>query len=181
MPESLCGPEFDLTMEKTLLNLAGEFLVAAELNRRQILCSVTYGASKSADLFAFGKATDHLLRIEVKTTTKSKWPVGQRGMTASSNGSGCVWVLVFLPPPLDTLELDDRLRGQHAPRFFVLTAQEVESLTRAGYDKYSRRYQDRHGVPYSKPGVPVITLVQAAEHESGWDKVRNAMQGCKPG
>ena len=168
-------------MEKIFLNLAGEFLVAAELNRRQILCSVTYGASKSADLFAFGEATDRLLRIEVKTTTKSKWPVGPRGMAASSNGSGRVWVLVFLPPPLDRSELDDGVRGQHTPRFFVLTAQEVESLTRAGYDEYSRRYQDRHGVPYSKPGVPVITMLQVAEHESRWDKVRNAIQEWKPG
>jgi hypothetical protein len=159
------------------LNLAGEFLVAAELNRRQILCSVTYGASKSADVFAFGESTDRLLRIEVKTTNKSKWPVGERGMKASSGKSSRLWVLVHLPPPLESSGEDDRRRGQHAPRFFVLTATEVESLARAGHDEYSRQYQERHGVPYSQVGVPVITLDQAGEHEARWDKVRNAIQG----
>ena len=38
---------------KAFTNLAGDFLVAAGLNRRHILCSATHGAAKSANVLAF--------------------------------------------------------------------------------------------------------------------------------
>lgn len=164
-----------LQTEKVFLNLAGEFLVAAELNRRSILCSVTYGASKSADLFAFTETTGRVVRIEVKTTKKTQWPVGERGLSAGSGGTGHLWVFVLLPPPLDALTPNNAVRGQFAPRFFVLTAQEVEVLARARDAEYRQRYQAKHGVPYAQPGVPSITVEQAAPYESNWDKVRSAV------
>ena len=37
---------------KSFLNLAGEFAVASELNRRGVHAAVTYGTSKRADIFA---------------------------------------------------------------------------------------------------------------------------------
>ena len=171
-------------MEKNFINLAGEFLVAAELNRRSILCSVTYGASKRADLFAFTETTGRVVRIEVKATVKEKWPVGERGKSAGLSGADHVWVFVLLPTPLDAPTLDDdaptfddSVRCQHTPRFFVLTASQVGNFIRASYDDYSRRYKEKHGVPYSQLGVPSITLKQASVHESKWDKVRNALLG----
>ena len=162
-------------VEKIFLNLAGEFLVAAELNRRRVLCSVTYGASKSADVFAFDATTKRLVRIEVKATTKSHWPVGTRALDKAAWTSGCVWVLVNLPIPLDEPTNDAQIRGEHAPRFFILTAPELGALAQAGFDAYSRRYEVKHGVPYSQPGVPQVTLLQAAPHESRWDKITNLL------
>ena len=64
--------------EKAFLNLAGEFAVASELNRRRVLSSVTYGAAKSADVFAMNADMTKVVRIEVKTTDKRKWPIGDR-------------------------------------------------------------------------------------------------------
>jgi hypothetical protein len=60
------------------LNLAGEFLVAAETQSEEVLCSVTYGASGSADLFAFTDNTGRVVRIEVTTTTRPtcRWAKG---------------------------------------------------------------------------------------------------------
>ena len=54
--------------QKYSLNLAGEFYVAAELNRRGIFASVTYGAAKNADVLAFDQQSHQTAVIEVKTT-----------------------------------------------------------------------------------------------------------------
>jgi len=58
--------------DKAFLNLAGEFAVASELNRRRVLASVTYGASKCADVFALSPDMTRVVRIEVKATNPKK-------------------------------------------------------------------------------------------------------------
>jgi hypothetical protein len=67
--------------EKSFLNLAGEFAVASELNRRGVHASVTYGTSKRADVFAIGDSRDSVVRIEVKCSGQQKWLIGSRGAT----------------------------------------------------------------------------------------------------
>jgi len=168
------------TDTKIFINLAGEFLVAAELNRRHILCSVTYGASKSADVFAFSDDSGRVVRVEVKSTDKmlgdrTTWPIGQRGMTAGSTMH--IWVFVLLPDPLEKQTDDDSERGRHAPRFFVLTGAEVQILGEEDHEEYSRKYQAKHGVPYPiEKGVPQIRLVKIIEHEAAWNKISTAMK-----
>ena len=165
---------------KIFTNLAGEFLVAAELNRRHILCSVTYGASKSADLFAFSDDSGRVVRVEVKCTDKmrgdkTEWLIGQRGMKAGSTEH--IWVFVLLPKPLEKKTEDDCERGQHAPRFFVLTGAEVQKLGEEDHEEYSRKYQAKHGEPYPmEKGVPQIRLVKIREHEAAWGKITEAMR-----
>jgi hypothetical protein len=58
--------------DKIFLNMARGFAVASELNRRHVLASVTYGASKSADIFALDDDMRRVVRIELKTTDKKK-------------------------------------------------------------------------------------------------------------
>ena len=168
------------TDTKIFTNLAGEFLVAAELNRRHILCSVTYGASKSADVFAFSDDSGRVVRIEVKSTDKMRggkahWPIGKRGMEAGSTGH--VWVFVLLPEPLTKQTNDDCELGRHAPRFFVLTGTEVQRLAEEDHEEYSRKYQERHGEPYPvEKGVPQIRLDRIQEHEAAWSKIATTMK-----
>ncbi len=73
---------------KVFTNLAGEFLVAAELNRRHILCSVTYGAAKSADVFAFSDDSGRVVRVEVKSTDKMRRQQLSRGDRTTWHESG---------------------------------------------------------------------------------------------
>ena len=162
-------------MEKIFLNLAGEFMVAAELNRRHVLCSVTYGAAKSADIFAFQATSDRLVRVEVKATTRNHWPVGGRVLHENTWKASCVWVLVWFPRPLDQPTDDARVRGEHAPRFFVLTASEVGRLAQDAHATYSKGYEAKHGVPYPQVGVPQVSLKAAVPHESRWDKITHLL------
>jgi hypothetical protein len=141
---------------KIFTNLAGEFLVAAELNRRHILRSVTYGASKSADVFAFNEDSGRVVRVEVKSTDKMRgdktaWVIGQRGIKAGATEH--IWIFVLLPDPLDKRTDDDCERGRHTPRFFVLTGAEVQELGEEAHEEYNRKYQAKHGEPY--PSSPL--------------------------
>jgi hypothetical protein len=77
--------------DKIFLNLAGEFAVASELNRRRVLASVTYGASKSADIFAVNPDMTRIVRIEVKTTQKGKWPIGEKAEQSAASSPRALW------------------------------------------------------------------------------------------
>jgi len=165
---------------KVFTNLAGEFLVAAELNRRHILCSVTYGAAKSADVFAFSDDSGRVVRVEVKCANekpkdKTEWPTGQRGMNAGETEH--IWVFVLLPEPLDNQPHDASERGRHAPRYFVLTGAEVQELVEENHEEYSQKYQAKHGEPYPKEKAwALIRLVQISEREAAWSKICTTMK-----
>lgn len=160
---------------KAFLNLAGEFAVASELNRRSILASITYGSAKSADVFAISPDMNKVARIEVKTTDKRRWPIGEKGTRPT--GQPDVWVFVLLPPPLDDTTKDDGQRGAHAPRFFVLTGPEVYDLHRARDMRHRARYRERHGRECETLGVPQLSLEDVLPFEGQWSKISESLLG----
>ena len=163
--------------DKIFLNLAGEFGVASELNRRRVLASVTYGASKSADIFATNREMTRIVRIEVKTTKKKKWPIGQKGTKSAPQSADFIWVLVLLPEPLVGSATDNTHRGAHAPRFFVLTAQEIYTAYKGGADEYLASYQARHGKPFDeRHGVPNVLLKNVERFEGQWEKIVSRLE-----
>jgi len=158
--------------DKAFLNLAGEFAVASELNRRHVLASVTYGASKSADIFAMNRDMTRLVRIEVKTTDKRKWPIGEKATRTTPKSANVFWILVQLPVSLDGAANDEAHRGAHSPRFFVLSSQEVYDVWRKEADKYEDGYRTRHdGRKPEGIGVPNVSLPGVEAHEGKWDKI----------
>ena len=157
--------------DKAFLNMAGEFAVASELNRRRVLASVTYGASKSADVFAVNRDMTKVVRIEVKTTDKRKWPIGEKATHVTPQSSKVFWVLVQLPAPLDTPAKDEAHRGTHSPRYFVLSAQELRDVWRKETDEFEARYILRHGRKFEGLGVPNVSLNSVLTFESQWDKI----------
>jgi hypothetical protein len=175
--------------DKIFLNLAGEFAVASELNRRQIVASVTYGASKSADVFAMNREMTKLVRVEVKATNGNRWMLGTKVNLEPSRDTDMLWILVQLPFPIldvsDTVRLpigkslnilsDDQkrwlLRGFQAPRFFVLTARELYDVWRVGADEYKKRHLARNKVAYSGREVPNVPLGAVTPFEDAWGKI----------
>jgi len=158
--------------DKSFLNMAGEFAVASELNRRHVLASVTYGSSKSADVFALSPDMRRVVRIEVKTTEKGKWPIGKRG-THPEAAPDVVWVFVQLPSPLTKKPADDAERGGHAPRFFILTAAHLHAVWKKEVEPYYARYRAKHGHDFDEEagGVPNVRLESVRTYEGRWDTI----------
>jgi len=164
--------------DKNFLNMAGEFLVAAELNRRGILCAVTYGTAKSADVWAFDKSGNRAVRIEVKTTGPGsrRWVVGEKPLRQEASPD-VLWVLVALPEPHSHAMLaDDESRGRHCPRFYVLTSGEMREILDARHRAYCERYRRAHGKDFTARGVPNMGLVQVQDCENRWDKIKDRVQ-----
>ena len=168
------APEHDFSsgvrgsqQQKYSLNLAGEFYVAAELNRRGIFASVTYGAAKNADVLAFDQQSKQTATIEVKTTghPNKKWITGQHSIDKNSIQSQLFWVLVLVPDKEDI---------NTAPRFFVFTSKELVEKVSENHDSYRTGYQEKHGFPF-QDGKGVYSLfleeAEAMQAEGQWGKI----------
>jgi hypothetical protein len=70
---------------------------------------------------------------------------------------------------------DDGQRGAHAPRFFVLTGQEVYQVYGERNAEYRAHYRERHGRDYEARGVPNVTLEKVLAFEGRWDKITAAL------
>ena len=143
------------------LSLAGEFFVAAELQRRDVMASVTYGNAKKADVVAFSPKNSTALVIEVKSTSKKSWVVGNKNPEPTED----VWVLVHIPA------------DQHqTTRYFILTAREIHDILEPGEQDYLLRFFARNGYESTKPGATSIRLNQVdgtktESCEDKWDKI----------
>lgn len=61
--------------EKQFIQMSGEFGVVSELFRRKIQATLTYGNSKSADVFVIDDSGARAAKIEVKTSVIKQWLV----------------------------------------------------------------------------------------------------------
>ena len=145
-------------LEKYHLAMAGEYFVAAQLQRLRVAASVTYGNAKKADLLVFSATEDRVVRIEVKCTEKLEWVIGNEIPTPSSKP----WVLVGLPP-----------RMVDAPKFYVLTQEELNKVLVDQYLPYWRDYEHRHGEPYPEDRAKVIKVgvKSVVLYENKWDSI----------
>lgn len=80
--------------------LAGELFVAAELLKRGLQTSVTFGNAKAIDLFAFNPRTKRAFTIQVKTVRrKNPWPISHEKIFANH-----VYVFVLLNKPAQAVQ-----------------------------------------------------------------------------
>jgi len=109
-----------------LLNLAGEYRICSELNKRGVFATVTYGNRKAVDVYAISDRQQRALKIEVKTSQQGNFVTGiaQKGFIAEKGlvddpHAPDFWVLFQVRPGDD---------GTFAERFFILTHQEICEL-----------------------------------------------------
>jgi len=143
--------------EKYHLSLAGEFFVAAELQRRGIAAAVTYGNAKSADVVAFSLTGERAVVVEVKSTSTRQWVVGGAVPAPSSKP----WVFVHIPQS-----------PEEPPSFYVLTQAELHSILAPLDAEYDRKFLAKHGEPYGTRAA-VINLAQdhAASYKDAWKTI----------
>jgi hypothetical protein len=143
--------------QKYHLSLAGEFFVAAELQRRGVAAAVTYGNAKQADVVAYSTSGERAVVIEVKSTSQPEWVVGNIVPPASSKP----WVFVHLPT-----------EQTEAPCYYVLTQAQLNSILAPIDAEYSRKFKEKHGVEYGdRPGVVNLTRKQAEPYLSKWESI----------
>jgi hypothetical protein len=150
----------NMPRDTTFLSQCGEYLVAAELNRRRIFATVTYGNLKSMDVIALAD-DGRFASVEVKTSRKQQFPTGLTKNKQKTIQENKFWVLVSLD-----------FEPQHlAPEFFVLSDAEIQ-LEQAKEDKiYNSAYSKKHGMDYDKDGVPNIKKKKLEEYRNGWSKI----------
>ena len=83
-------------LESTLVGVAGEYFVAAELSRRGYLASITLRNSRGIDIIASSADASRLVSIQVKTSSGRvpKWVLTKKSETFSSDSHYYVFVLL---------------------------------------------------------------------------------------
>jgi hypothetical protein len=143
--------------QKYHLSLAGEFFVAAELQRRGISAAVTYGNAKCADVVAFSMSGERAVVIEVKSTSQSQWVVG--GFTPVPSPKP--WVFVYLPT-----------EQSEGPSYYVVLQSELNEILTPLDVEYNRRFKEKHGVEYGdRRGVVNFTRAQAEPFKNAWERI----------
>src|SRR5438034_5271089 len=80
--------------------LAGEFFVAAELLKRGLQTSVTFGNAKAIDLLAFHPGTGRSFTVQVKALrSKNYFPIKPKGVNPDH-----IYVFVLLNKPGQSAE-----------------------------------------------------------------------------
>jgi hypothetical protein len=166
-----------------LLNLAGEYRVCSELNKRGIFATITYGNHKGADVYAISDRKAPALKIEVKTSQKKTFVTrlaqkcgdddpnseGFWDRRAADERSPDFWVLFQILPAGDDC---------FAERFFVLSHGEICAAQARVDEASAEKYSARHGKqPDLSTGVDNVGIEDVEKHENQWKKIVDALGG----
>jgi hypothetical protein len=154
-----------LLIPKYLLNLAGEYRVCSELNKRRAFATVTYGNRKSADVYAIG-SNGTALKIEVKASQTDRFltGLGQKRLGGRSRPPD-FWILAqFLP--------------KKEERFFVLSHGEICAIQKKVNREWNKGYEARNGRKFDpSKGVDGVYVKHVVAHEGRWKKIIDGIGG----
>jgi hypothetical protein len=150
-----------------LLNLAGEYRICSELNRRGVFATITYGNRKSVDVYAIGdrKKRTYVLKIEVKTSQRKNFVtrITQKHLNDDPLAPD-FWVLFQIQ--------------RDKERFFVLTHKEICQVQKKINNEYAKKYRARNGKnPDLTKGVDGVTVTSVQKFEDNWGKIIKRLGG----
>lgn len=120
--------------------LAGEFFVAAELLKRGIQTSVTFGNAKSIDLLAHNPSTGQNFTVQVKALRKKNYfPIKPRSVREAH-----IYVFVLLNAPGEAVQ------------YFVVPGEVLVND------------QERFGKDFQHPTFPGIHPKMLGDYENAW-------------
>ena len=147
-----------------LLNLAGEYRICSELNKRGVFATITYGNRKGVDIYAIGDRQKRAVKIEVKTSQRNNFvtSITQKGL-ADDPTAPDFWVLFQLQPKSD---------GSYSERFFVLSHREICRAQARRNEVYAKHYRAKHGrQPDPSAGVDNVKLAGVQMYENAWSRI----------
>jgi hypothetical protein len=146
-----------MPLDKYHLNLAGEYRVAAELLKRGIFATITYGNKKGADIYAIGEASRKAAVIEVKASNSQRFVTSfyqkYRDELAPHPD---FWVLYRL--------------GRDEEDFFVLSHAEMALAQGKRNNPDLHLSWSEHATRASK-GVDNVLAGALAKYRDGWQKI----------
>ncbi len=139
-------------IQKHFLGLAGEYLVCAELAKKEINASLTFGNHKSIDIIASNPTNNKSCFIQVKTSNSSRILTGffqkyKTGETAHPD----FWIIVNF--------------NNNNTNFYILTHVELANI-QMQINKMSEWSE-------IKGGVDNINLKSIEIYKNQWDKIIN--------
>jgi hypothetical protein len=158
-------------IESYLLNLAGEYRICSELNKRGVFATVTYGNRKGVDVYAIGdrKKRTYVLKIEVKTSQHKNFVtmITQKHLNKGPHAPD-FWILFQI----------QRNKERFLERFFVLTHKEICQVQRKINKEYAKKYRARNGKnPDLTKGVDNVTVASVQKFEDKWGKIIKRLGG----
>ena len=149
-----------MKIQKYHLNLAGEYRVCAELLKRGIFSTVTFGNMKCADVVAVGPNRRAAI-IEVKASNSSRFVTSFYQKYKSRDlEHPTFWVLYSVSPDAKS----------NTERFFILSHDELAT-------KQARRNHPGEDLPYVERvrrvqnGVDNVLIQDVKESEDAWHKI----------
>ncbi len=160
-----------------LTGAVGEFLVAAELCRRDLLATPFSGNVPHYDIIASGQRGGHLA-IQVKTINRGNWQFNIRQFVDVRLHGQRQIIGEPKPVPFPRLQCVLVTLGTNraTDRFFVLTWLELRDLLIAGH----KRYLAKHGGvrPRVADSYHVALSIGEVEHFEGrWESLLEAAHG----
>lgn len=149
-----------MKLDKHFLNLAGEYRVCAELLKRGIFATITYGNQKGADIYAIGGNRKAAV-IEVKSSNSGRFVTSfYQKYKEELAAHPTFWVLYSLKRQNDDFD----------ERFFVLSHEEMaivqaERVPGTASLAYTERVSALAG------GVDNVLVDHVLAHESAWEKI----------
>jgi hypothetical protein len=124
-----------------ITGLAGEFYVAAELLKRDILASITFGSAKAIDILAYNPRTLRTISVQVKATRQMNvFPIAHSRVEAVH-----IYVFVVLNPP------------GTSPRYFVVPGRVLAHEP----ERFSKWFKD--------PKFPGFAVKYVLPFEDAWN------------
>ena len=151
-------------IESYLLNLAGEYRVCSELNKRGVFATITYGNRKGVDIYAISDAKNRALKIEVKTSQHGRFVTGitQKCLEDSPHAPD-FWVLC---------NIKAGAADAFTERFFILSHNAICRIQKNRNQNYADKYKVRHGkAPDLKGGVDNVTIADVEQYEDHWSSI----------
>ena len=154
-----------------LLNLAGEYRICSELNKRGVFATMTYGNRKGVDVYAISDRQERALKIEVKTAQINRFVtnITRRGLDKDHPDAPDFWVLFqILPDQNETFK----------ERFFVLTHREICKVQKGVSQAWEKGYFERHGKQFDRTkGVDGVNVAHVEQFENHWAKIIDQFGG----
>ena len=160
-----------MKIDRHFLNLTGEYRVCAELLKRHLLATITYGTYKGVDVFTIGEKRK-IAAIEVKASNSNRFVTGLYQKYPDPKGL-CphFWVLYSI-----TWKTDDEGNEVSVDRFFILSHEEL-AVIQAKRNAPKEKLTYGQAADRFKKGVDNVLLEHVAEHENRWDKIIDFCKG----